>query len=88
MMSSQEKHKKIGTIVRGSLTGGLEMKLIPEYSVEDIRAGKFVVIEGEKNQFLAGCTVLFYWNICRFPAHGRRICPACRYCIGSRLRPC
>ncbi len=48
--------EKIGIIVRGSLTGGLEMKLEPARTVEDIRAGKFVVAEGEKNEFFSMIT--------------------------------
>jgi DNA helicase HerA-like ATPase len=42
--------------VNGSLVGGLEMKLDDWYSVEDIRAGKFVVIEGEKSRFFCMVT--------------------------------
>ena len=40
---------QIGVITQGSLTEGVEMKLNPERSVEDVKAGKFVVIEGFKN---------------------------------------
>lgn len=43
--------RRVGVIVNGSLVGGLEMKLDDWYSVEDVRAGKFVVIEGEKSRF-------------------------------------
>lgn len=51
------KHtKQIGVITRGSLVEGLEMKLNPDVSVEDIKAGKFVVIEGEKNEFFSMIT--------------------------------
>jgi DNA helicase HerA-like ATPase len=42
--------------VSGSLIGGLEMKLDEWYSVEDVRAGKFVVIEGEKSRFFCMVT--------------------------------
>ncbi len=48
----------IGIITRGSLTEGLEMKLDASHSVEDIKAGKFVVIEGEKNEFFSMITDL------------------------------
>ncbi len=48
--------RKIGVVVRGSLTEGLEMRLDPDQSVEDIRAGKFVVIEGEKSAFFCMIT--------------------------------
>ena len=48
--------RRVGVIVSGSLVGGLEMKLDEWYSVEDIRAGKFVVIEGEKSRFFCMVT--------------------------------
>lgn len=48
--------QRVGVIVNGSLVGGLEMKLDEWYSVEDIRAGKFVVIEGEKSRFFCMVT--------------------------------
>ena len=41
--------QQIGVITKGSLVEGLEMKLDPEQNVEDMKAGKFVVIEGDKN---------------------------------------
>lgn len=50
-----EKHE-LGQVVSGSLLEGLTMKLNPSESVEDIRAGKFVVVEGEKNQFFSMIT--------------------------------
>ena len=48
--------RRVGVVVSGSLVGGLEMKLDEWYSVEDIRAGKFVVIEGEKSRFFCMVT--------------------------------
>ncbi len=50
------ERRRIGVIVRGSLTEGLEMRLDAGESVEDIRAGKFVVIEGEKSAFFCMIT--------------------------------
>ncbi len=47
---------EIGTITRGSLIEGVEMRLAPYQSIEDIKAGKFVVIEGEKNDFFSMIT--------------------------------
>ena len=47
---------EIGQVVTGSLVKGLAMKLNPKESVEDIRAGKFVVVEGEKNEFFSMIT--------------------------------
>ena len=42
---------RLGLITRGSLSGGLELKLEPGSSVEDMRVGRFVVIEGRENRF-------------------------------------
>ncbi len=46
----------LGIITRGSLQSGLQMKLSGEHSVEDLRAGKFVVIDGAKSEFFAMIT--------------------------------
>ena len=35
----------LGTITRGSLTEGVEMRLAAEQNIEDIKAGKFVFCE-------------------------------------------
>jgi DNA helicase HerA-like ATPase len=51
-----EPGREIGQVISGSLTDGLMMKLNPEESVEDIRAGRFVVAEGKKNQFFSMIT--------------------------------
>jgi hypothetical protein len=40
------------------LSTGLEMRLNQDNSVEDIRVGKFVVIEGKKNRFFSMITDL------------------------------
>lgn len=48
-----KRKKKIGVITKGSLIEGLEMKLDKAQSIEEIKAGKFVVIEGEKNEFFS-----------------------------------
>ena len=46
----------LGVVTRGSLVEGLEMKLDPARNVEDMKAGKFVVIEGGKNDFFSMVT--------------------------------
>ena len=46
----------IGIITRGSLEKGVEMKLHPDYSIEDVIAGTFVVIEGRDNDFFSMIT--------------------------------
>ena len=43
----------MGLVVQGSLSEGLTMKLEPGVSVEDVRAGKFVVVDGEGHQFFS-----------------------------------
>ncbi|MGC8667170.1 MAG: helicase HerA domain-containing protein [Chthonomonadales bacterium] len=43
----------LGVIVRGSLARGLEMKLAPNHPVEDLRAGRLVVVEGRSHIFYA-----------------------------------
>lgn len=47
---------RVGVITRGSLVEGLEMKLDAGRNVEDMKAGKFVVIEGDKNDFFSMVT--------------------------------
>ncbi|HZO86905.1 MAG TPA: ATP-binding protein [Chthonomonadaceae bacterium] len=49
----ESQPEELGVIVRGSLTEGLEMRLAEGKSVEDLRAGKFVVVQGERSQFFA-----------------------------------
>lgn len=46
----------MGTVVRGSLQTGVQMKLTGAHSVEDIRAGKFVVVDGAQHEFFAMIT--------------------------------
>jgi DNA helicase HerA-like ATPase len=47
---------RVGVITKGSLVEGLEMKLDAQRNVEDMKAGKFVVIEGDKNDFFSMVT--------------------------------
>lgn len=58
MSEQQSRGPEIGILTRGSLTEGVEMRLEAGQSVEDIKAGKFVVIEGEKNDFFSMITDL------------------------------
>ena len=48
--------KDMGTIVRGSLQAGIQMKLTGTQSVEDIRAGKFTVVDGGQHEFFCMIT--------------------------------
>ena len=45
--------EELGVVVRGSLSEGLEMRLAEGKSVEDLRVGKFVVVQGARNRFFA-----------------------------------
>ena len=54
--TASSRGQQIGVITKGSLVEGLEMKLDPEQNVEDMKAGKFVVIEGDKNDFFSMVT--------------------------------
>jgi DNA helicase HerA-like ATPase len=48
--------KSIGVITRGSLEKGVEMKLHPDESVEDIKAGTFLVVRGQNYEFFSMIT--------------------------------
>ncbi len=43
----------LGIITQGSLTSGLVMKLDAAHSVEDLRVGRFVVVEGKRARFFS-----------------------------------
>src|SRR5436190_6947589 len=46
-----EPEGRLGIVVRGSLSAGLEARLDGAGSVEDMRVGKFVKVRGEKHDF-------------------------------------
>ena len=56
LAAAATRDQQIGVITKGSLVEGLEMKLDSEQNVEDMKAGKFVVIEGDKNDFFSMVT--------------------------------
>ncbi len=43
----------LGDITSGSLADGLEMRLDPAHSIEQVRAGKFVVVDGDAFSFFS-----------------------------------
>ncbi len=51
-----KKAQFLGLITQGSLSGGLEMRLDRESSVEDLRVGRFVVVEGKSSRFFSMLT--------------------------------
>ncbi len=48
--------KRLGMVVAGSLTEGVEVRLDPSISTEDIKVGTFVSIQGEKLRFFGVVT--------------------------------
>jgi len=53
---SSFRSEHIGVITHGSLNEGIEMKLDPRESVENVVAGTFVVIQGEQHDFFCMIT--------------------------------
>ena len=43
--------KPLGSVIQGSLSEGLEIRLYPDVSVEDMRVGKFLVVQGVRSRF-------------------------------------
>ena len=41
--------KALGSVIQGSLSEGLEIRLHPDVSVEDMRVGKFLVVQGKRS---------------------------------------
>jgi DNA helicase HerA-like ATPase len=45
--------RDLGRIIRGSLLEGIEARLADDISVEDVRVGRFVVVEGTRHRFFS-----------------------------------
>lgn len=48
--------KPLGSVIEGSLSGGLEVRLNADVSVEDMRVGKFLVVNGVRSRFFCMLT--------------------------------
>lgn len=48
--------KPLGSVIQGSLSQGLDIRLHPDISVEDMRVGKFLVVRGRRSQFFCMLT--------------------------------
>lgn len=48
--------ENLGVVVSGSLSEGLQMRLAEGRSIEDLRAGRFVVVRGQHHRFFAMIT--------------------------------
>lgn len=46
----------LGSVIQGSLSSGLEVRLHPDVSVEDMRVGKFLVVQGMRSRFFCMLT--------------------------------
>ena len=46
----------LGSVIEGSLSKGLEVRLHPDISVEDMRVGKFLVVQGRRSRFFCMLT--------------------------------
>jgi DNA helicase HerA-like ATPase len=55
-LSKKVESKYLGIVTQGSLSGGLEMRLDGRESVEDLRVGRFVVVEGKTHRFFSMLT--------------------------------
>jgi uncharacterized protein len=57
-MNSEESgiNNSLGMVISGSLTGGVEVKLNADVSVEDIMVGRYVSISGSKRRFFGMIT--------------------------------
>ncbi|MBW4417669.1 MAG: ATP-binding protein [Myxacorys californica WJT36-NPBG1] len=48
--------KPLGSVIQGSLSKGLEVRLHPDVSVEEMRVGKFLVVQGVRSRFFCMLT--------------------------------
>jgi DNA helicase HerA-like ATPase len=46
----------LGSVIQGSLSQGLEVRLHPDVLVEDMRVGKFLVVQGRRSRFFCMLT--------------------------------
>jgi DNA helicase HerA-like ATPase len=46
----------LGSVIQGSLSQGLEVRLHPDVSVEEMRVGKFLVVQGTRSRFFCMLT--------------------------------
>ncbi|MBD2089179.1 ATP-binding protein [Microcoleus sp. FACHB-1515] len=51
-----ELEQPLGSVIQGSLSQGLEVRLHPDVSVEEMRVGKFLVVQGRRSRFFCMLT--------------------------------
>jgi hypothetical protein len=52
----QPLDQPLGSVIQGSLSQGLEVRLHPDISVEEMRVGKFLVVQGTRSRFFCMLT--------------------------------
>jgi len=55
-MALERDPRRLGLVVAGSLSKGLEARLDAEVSVEDMAVGRYVVIDGRQRKFFGMIT--------------------------------
>jgi DNA helicase HerA-like ATPase len=55
-MRSMNLERPVGSVIQGSLSQGLEVRLHPDVSVEEVRVGKFLVVQGRRSRFFCMLT--------------------------------
>lgn len=50
------QEQPLGSVIQGSLSQGLEVRLHPDISVEEMRVGKFLVVRGRRSHFFCMLT--------------------------------
>jgi len=61
-LDSNQEQGFLGLVVEGSLTQGVEVRLDPGTSVENIKAGTFVTIQGDRYRFFGVATDISLGN--------------------------
>ena len=51
MNNSELSEKRLGIVVGGSLTGGIEVKLDDTTAIEEMAVGRYIVIEGQRSRY-------------------------------------
>jgi DNA helicase HerA-like ATPase len=55
-MAGMNLEKPLGSVIQGSLSQGLEVRLHADVLVEDMRVGKFLVVQGRRSRFFCMLT--------------------------------
>lgn len=54
--ATPKEYRPLGSVIQGSLSEGLEVRLHPDVSVEEMRVGKFLVVQGVRSRFFCMLT--------------------------------